>query len=161
MTEAGLEQAVAEAAQCPFDLAAQIPVRARLLRLAGGEHVLVVVIHHIAGGRLVHRNAGQGCVGGVCGPPDRAGAAWAPLPVQYADYALWQRELLGDRGRPGQPAGRAGRLLARRPGRSAGGAGPAGRPAPARDRQLPRPRAPLNVPAGLHQQLAAWPASMA
>ncbi len=32
----------------PFDLAVQVPLRARLLRLGAGEHVLVVVIHHIA-----------------------------------------------------------------------------------------------------------------
>src|SRR5579862_5096333 len=41
--------AVAEAAAEPFDLAAQqVPVRARLLAVAPGEHVLIVVLHHIA-----------------------------------------------------------------------------------------------------------------
>ena len=44
-----LAAAVAEAAAEPFDLAAEVPVRARLLRAGPGEHVLVVVIHHIAG----------------------------------------------------------------------------------------------------------------
>ena len=42
----------------PFDLAVRVPLRARLLRLGADQHVLVVVIHHIADRWLVGRAAG-------------------------------------------------------------------------------------------------------
>ncbi|WP_405677480.1 amino acid adenylation domain-containing protein [Streptomyces sp. NBC_00048] len=70
----------------PFDLAAEAPLRALLLRIAPAEHLLVLVIHHIAldgwsMGVLVEDLAAL-----------YDGHDLPPLPVQYADYARWQAD---------------------------------------------------------------------
>ena len=97
-TLADLSRAAAEAAR-PFDLARSPLLRACLLRCSaeaddGQDHLLVLTLHHIAAdgwslGILV-REVGAlytAFVQGLSSP-------LPPLPLQYADFALWQREWL-------------------------------------------------------------------
>ncbi len=89
-------RAIDEAAAHWFDLATEIPLRATLLRRSAQEHVLVLVIHHIAtdgsSGAPLARDLAEAYTARL----DGRAPQWEPLAAQYEDYALWQRELLGD-----------------------------------------------------------------
>ncbi|WP_446333534.1 amino acid adenylation domain-containing protein [Burkholderia pseudomallei] len=81
-------------ASAPFDLSRDLPVRVLLLQLADEAHVVQVVMHHIAsdgwsvGVFLQELSALYGSFIAEQGDP------LAPLPLQYADYAAWQRRWL-------------------------------------------------------------------
>jgi len=76
----------------PFNLSQPPLIRARLFRLSATEHILALVIHHIASdgwsGTLLARELPALYEAETTGQS----SALPDLPIQYADYAWWQRE---------------------------------------------------------------------
>ena len=82
-------------ARAPFDLAAGPLLRVRLLRLGADDHVVCVTMHHIVSdgwsSSVLIAELSELYRAAVAGEPP----ALPDLPVQYADYAVWQRQWLG------------------------------------------------------------------
>ncbi|HST60256.1 MAG TPA: amino acid adenylation domain-containing protein, partial [Longimicrobium sp.] len=137
-----------ESAARPFDLAAGPLFRANLLRLASEEHVLLICMHHVVSdgtslGVLLRELSAL-----YAAYREGGESTLAELAVQYADFAVWQREQLQGEVLDRQLAWWKGRL---------GGAPtllelPTDRPRPA-VQSYRGAREPLSFPAGLLDRL--------
>ncbi|QRO01822.1 amino acid adenylation domain-containing protein [Archangium violaceum] len=96
--EAELARRLAKAAEQPFSLAEGPLLRVRLFRLEAERNVVLVVMHHIISDgwsiNVLLREFAALYAGRAGGAP----VALAPLPIQYADYAAWQRQGQGAAG---------------------------------------------------------------
>nr|WP_162562064.1 non-ribosomal peptide synthetase [Salinispora mooreana] len=88
--------AVTELVTYGFDLNTEIPIRATLLRHAPHQYSLVVVIHHVAGDGGSAAPLARDLIDSYTARREGRAPQWRALPVQYPDYTLWQRRLLGD-----------------------------------------------------------------
>ena len=91
-----LAEMLGAAARRGFDLGTEAPLHAELFRLSAEEHVLSIVVHHIAGDGWsmapVSADLARAYAARCRGEPP----GWDSLAVQYADYTLWQHRLLGE-----------------------------------------------------------------
>jgi amino acid adenylation domain-containing protein len=101
ISESELSERLREAAGVGIELERELPLRAWLFRLAEGDgrsQVMLLVLHHIAGdGWSLNPLAGD-LEEAYRARIEGKRPEWEPLPVQYGDYTLWQRELLGSEG---------------------------------------------------------------
>lgn len=92
VSAADLDQAVIDAARRPFNLGTEIPLRGTLFNVGDNQNTLLLLVHHHAVDGwsikplLKDLGFAYACRCAGFAPP------WQPLPVQYADFALWQRE---------------------------------------------------------------------
>jgi amino acid adenylation domain-containing protein/FkbM family methyltransferase len=92
--EAALQRLLYEHARRPFDLARESPLRVTVFRLAPAEHVILFQPHHVAfdarAVEVLYREFGE--IHDALRA--RRPAVLPELPLQYGDFAIWQRERL-------------------------------------------------------------------
>lgn len=105
-TEQELPDVLRQTVGYAFDLSLETPLRASLIEYGAKEYLLVLLFHHCAADgysvSVLNRDLSQAYRARLAG----AAPNWTPLPVQYADYALWQRDLLGNETDPASEVSR-------------------------------------------------------
>ncbi len=91
-----IQRLLEQESQRPFDLASDSMLRVCLLKLAPQEHILLLVMHHIASDGwsigVFWRHLTQLYTAFSQGQQNPL----TPLPIQYADYAIWQKKWLSE-----------------------------------------------------------------
>jgi amino acid adenylation domain-containing protein/non-ribosomal peptide synthase protein (TIGR01720 family) len=94
MDDAGLQAYVNGLINAPFDLCRDYMLRAHLVLQGGGEYVLVVTLHHIASDAWSTGIIVRELVELYAAYLDKRAPELPALEIQYADFAIWQREYL-------------------------------------------------------------------
>ncbi|PON14888.1 hypothetical protein C2W62_26710 [Candidatus Entotheonella serta] len=100
VAESSLAERLSQASMHAMDLEEELPLRVWVFELSARTHVLVLLMHHIASDgwsmgplfRDLSLAYGARLAGEV--------PSYVPLPVQYGDYTLWQRGVLGEVSEP-------------------------------------------------------------
>ncbi|MGQ0626440.1 MAG: amino acid adenylation domain-containing protein [Sporichthyaceae bacterium] len=106
VSEIELPARLGELAAAPFDLGRQGALRAHLLPIAAAEHVLLLVLHHIAADEASDSPFFADLATAYAARARGQAPVFEPLPLTYGDYAQWQRSLLGDHADPASVAAR-------------------------------------------------------
>lgn len=97
--EVGEDEVLGEAAAVlsrGFDVTSSVPVRGALFRTAADRYVLMLVVHHIAADGASMGPLARDVVAAYAARLHGGPVPFDPLPVQYADFALWQEAVLGE-----------------------------------------------------------------
>ncbi|MCK0438396.1 non-ribosomal peptide synthase/polyketide synthase [Gordonia alkaliphila] len=102
------EDEIRAAATTGFDLVRERPIRVRVWEAAPGEFVVALVTNHIASDGESRLPLVTDLFVAYSAHTGGAAPQFSPLPVQFADYAIWQHEVLGS---PDDPESVVGRQL--------------------------------------------------
>ncbi|WP_157224997.1 non-ribosomal peptide synthetase, partial [Nocardia thailandica] len=107
-----LQSALVAFASTGFDVTGELPIRVRIYRVTGAgtngtpDYAVAFVVHHIAADGFSFGPLARDMATAYLARAAGEAPGWAPLPVQYRDYTLWQRELLGAESDPTSMAAR-------------------------------------------------------
>ncbi|NML40058.1 amino acid adenylation domain-containing protein [Chitinophaga sp. G-6-1-13] len=88
-----LQARLIDLVNAPFDLAGDYMLRASLVRLSADEHILLITLHHISSDGWSVTILVNDIAELYNAYIEKREAVLAPLPLQFADYAVWQRSI--------------------------------------------------------------------